>query len=131
MGKLFNDPWNPTAEEVRRWAFDVKAKQPCQDWDLALLSSGFENIYLDLATDESCPKRKFFLHILYLTVGDAVRSSFCSKPRPIVEDFVNLARDSQYPDLRRWRSRSLLLMVAPESFDYNLWCSGGYARETK
>lgn len=123
------DPWNPTAEEVREWAFDAGAPEPCQDWDLSLSWVGYESTYLSLAADHHCPKRTFFVHMLYFMVGDAVRNDFASTPRPIVEGFVARAGNSKHPDIVRWHDRSAALLADPKSFDYDLWCGGGYANE--
>ena len=69
---MVHDPWNPMPDEVREWAYDAEALAPCEDWDLALSWAQHERAYLELASDEACPKRRYFLAVLYLMVGDAV-----------------------------------------------------------
>ena len=40
------DPWNPSVEEVRAWAFQSNAIEPEQDWPLVLASCHYEDLYL-------------------------------------------------------------------------------------
>ncbi len=91
MSSGFADPWNPTLCEVRRWAFEQDAMFPEQDWDLALLWCGFASECLRLAADETCPNRDFFIHMLYLHVGDAIRSDFSSASRVEVDKLLSAA----------------------------------------
>lgn len=125
----FADPWNPQPEEIRAWAYDPNAEEPTQDFDLALSWSRHEKAYLDLASDPACPTRRYFLRVLYLIVGDAVRTGHRSVPEPVVRGFVERGGAYDHPDIRRWQERSRELMADPDRFDYQLWCAGGYARE--
>ena len=125
----FADPWNPTLDEVRRWAFDPDARWPDEDWDIALTWSGLEFECLTLAADAACPARDFFLHVLYLHVGDAVRGEFSPAWRARVEALLDAASDASDERIRLWRERSLRLIDEPESFDYDAWCDGGLASE--
>jgi hypothetical protein len=125
---MFADPWNPSSTEIRAWAYSDAPEEPCQDWDLALSWVGHERDYLELAADPACPTREFFLHILYLMIGDAVRSEFKLRPEQIVRGFIELAADSTSPEVRLWRERSLRLLKHPEEFSYDDWCGGGLVR---
>lgn len=125
----FHDPWNPTHDEVVAWAFDADALAPDQDFHLALSwARSLERTYVDLASDEKCPKRRFFLDVLYLMIGDAVRSQFRSVARPLVEGFIELGDGIEHPDIRLWQSRSRRLLKHPKEFSYEAWCGGGLAR---
>lgn len=128
--KLVHDPSNPAPDEVRAWAYDADAPEPCYDWDLMLCWVQHEPAYLELASDESCPKRRYFLAVLYLMVGDAVRTKFRSRPRPIVEGLIARGDAYSHPDIRLWQKRSSELLEVPERFDYEQWCGGGLARES-
>jgi hypothetical protein len=123
------DPLHPTPDEIREWAYDVDALEPCQDWDLVLSWVQHEPVFLELASDDSCPSRRYFLSLIYLMVGDAVRTSFRNRPRPLIEAFI--ARGDQYdhPDIKRWQVRSRELLKRPELFNYERWCAGGLARD--
>ena len=125
------DPWNPTPDEVRAWAYTPDALEPCEDWHLALVWSRPEKALLEIASDESCPARHYVLSVLYLIVGDAVRSDFRTTARPIVEGFIARGDGYNHADIRRCQVRSRELLANPDSFDYDLWCGGGYSRATE
>ena len=125
----FSDPWNPTWPEISDWAFDLEAGHPCQDWELALLWRGFEDLYLELAADESCPKSGFFLSLLYLIVGDQVRRLPDSQIAFNLKDFIAKADRFNCRALEVWQQRSRDLLRHPEKFDYDQWCAGGLAYE--
>ena len=123
-----NDPWNPSAEEVRDWAYNAEALEPCEDFDLALEWSRHERVLLECAADIHCPKKEYFLGVLYLIVGDAVRTEYRSLPRPILEGFIGRGNEYPHPTIQKWQHRTRELMKNPDSFSYDLWCAGGLAR---
>lgn len=124
----FADPWNPSSSEVRAWAYAHNAQEPCQDWDLALAWAGHERDYLEFSADTNCPSRLYFLHVVYLMVGDAVRNDYRTTPKAVVQGFVEQAANTRCKSLQRWRERSLRLLAHPSEFDYTAWCGGGYSR---
>lgn len=125
-----HNPWSPSPDEIRAWAYTPDATDPCQDWDLALLWSGHEKALLDCASDDACPNRLRMLSILYLIVGDAVRSAFRSRPRPIIEGLIDRGDHYPHPSIKLWQTRSRALLRNPSTFDYEAWCSGRLARTT-
>ena len=116
---------DPQLGELLEWAFDESAGEPVQDWDLLVAASPFTETCIQLAADPECPKSGFFLGILYLIVGDAVRTAYSAHSRQHVESLLRLA--GRYPVLRVWVERSRTLMERPESFDYEAWCAGKLA----
>ncbi len=61
------DPINPTAEELRTWAFSTEQYAPVeQDWDIIISDPKLAQVIFDLAADQQCPHRNFFLHCLYI-----------------------------------------------------------------
>ncbi|MDB5295286.1 MAG: hypothetical protein JWO31_1269 [Phycisphaerales bacterium] len=118
------NPWNPSPDEIRQWAYADGVVEPCQDGDLALSWSGHERALLECASDERCPNRSYFVGVLYLIIGDAVRTGFSSKPRPVVEGFVSRGDEYGHADIRRWQQRSRSLLRCPSKFEYEQWCSG-------
>ena len=122
-----SNPWNPTPQEIRSWAYDADAADPCQDWDLALSWLQDESVYLNLATDEACPKRRFFLSLLYLIVGDAVRTGFRTHRKQIVLGLIERGNEFSHPDIVAWQRRSRELIANPEKFEYGAWCGGQFA----
>ena len=123
------DPWNPTWSEIRQWAYDVDAEAPCQDWDLSLLWRGYEDLYLELAVSVDCPKKRFFLSILYLMVGDQVRSGTDHQAMFNLKAFIAKADAFDDKAIQAWQSRSIDLLNHPEKFDYEQWCAGGLASD--
>jgi hypothetical protein len=124
------DPWNPTEAEVRDWAYQPDAT--CEeDWHMALPGTGFEELYLDLGVDPACPNRGFFLEVLYLLVGDAVRSGYRVFPRERVEELLERGLATGHPDLQLWAERSRALRARPDTFDYDAWGGGGLARASR
>src|SRR5262245_12046388 len=91
------DPWNPSPDDVRTWAYEPGAAEPCQDWDLALYWKGHEKALLETASDDSCPNRRRMLEVLYFIVGQDFRDSFRSRPRPILEGFIRRAMSTLIP----------------------------------
>jgi len=122
------NPWSPSPDEIRAWAYTVDVQEPCQDWDLALLWSGHEKALLDCASDNACPNRIRMLGILYLVVGDAVRSNFCSRPKPVIDGFINRGDEYPHPSIKLWQGRSRALLRDPSTFEYGSWCAGGLSR---
>jgi hypothetical protein len=113
-------------QELLDWAFDASAGEPVQDWDLWVAASPFCETCVQLAADPECPKSGFFLAVLYLIVGDAVRTSYRAHTRQQVEALLRAA--GRFPVLKLWVERSGGLMERPETFDYEDWCGGKLAR---
>jgi hypothetical protein len=122
------DPWNPSPDEIRAWAYTPGAVEPCQDWDLALCWSLHEQALLETASDDACPGRRYMIAVLYLIVGDAVRNGFRSRPCTVIEGFLARADAFDHPEIRLWQRRSRELLANPAHLDYALWCGGGLAR---
>ena len=96
MDTSFADPWKLTPEEVRAWAYGGDL-MPDQDWELALTGTRLHRLCVELASDDDCPTRGFFLGILYMTVGQAVRSNFSTVPRVAIEELISAASHSDCP----------------------------------
>ncbi len=120
------DDCQPTAEELREWAFDPDAMAP-QDWDLVIACDPeYDELFLDLAADDACPKCGDFLSILYIAMGDTVRSSFGTRSRESTERLIAMGDRYAHPEIKKWQKRSRHLMDHPETFDYRRWCSKGF-----
>jgi hypothetical protein len=119
------DPANPTDAELRQWAFSDEL-WPMQDFDLMVADLQRLPLVLELA---SSPKRAFFVHCLYLAVGDAARTSFNTVSREGVESALDRAATIAPgdPAIGRWIEDSRELLASPKSFDYEEWCDGGLA----
>jgi hypothetical protein len=119
--------FDATEDDIRNWARDPDGLCE-QDWDIAFTGIGHEPLFIELAADESCPKRGFFLGCLYLLVGDAVRSQGHTTPYSHLEEMFARAEATAKPWLLGWVKQSRDLMANPQRFNYDLWCGGGLAR---
>jgi hypothetical protein len=124
------DPYNPTADELKSWAYLPDAEEPEQDWDLiALRDSPYRHLIMEFAADRLCPNRRYFLHVLYLTAGDLYRATI----RPEGERrrelllFAEQLRSTGSFWLQRLAERIDGLLSGGENFEYELWCAGKYA----
>jgi hypothetical protein len=117
---------NDLREKVRTWAYD-DSPAPSQDHDLMLISLGINDLLLELAADDTCPKQQDFLDCLYLLVGDAVMTKGAGTSFAEVETLLELAEKEVNPHIATWAKRSRHLLKHPQEFDYDLWCSGGLA----
>ena len=66
--------------------------------------------------------------MLYLMVGDPVRSNYRSVSKEAVLEFIQQGRYTSDQDVQLWRERALELLKNPETFNYHDWCGGGLAR---
>ena len=129
---FFADAVNPTDEEIERWAYIPDANYPpemSQDWDLCVTEPGRADLLERLASDPSCPNRKFFLSCLYLLVGDAVRSNGATWRLDEALDWLSRVRSAAPEDIALFLQRAMKVIVSPEEFDYKKWCWSGYAYE--
>jgi hypothetical protein len=127
---FFSDAVNPTDAEIVRWAGIEGAHYPpemSQDWDLCVTEPGRRDLLLRLASDASCPNRKFFLSCLYLLIGDAVRSNGHTWHLDEASAWLRVDRPSLPEDIALFLDRALQLVGGTEPFDYEKWCDGGYA----
>ncbi|WP_410982754.1 hypothetical protein [Bacillus cereus] len=121
------DPWNPTTQEIMEWAYTEHAVFPEQDWDLSVCTiTNAAEIILNIAIDTNCPNQVFFLHCLYLLVGDAIRTSGNTYNIESLQNILQSAANSTNTDILRWVERSQILLSKPETFCYDLWCDGGF-----
>jgi hypothetical protein len=117
---------NDLREKVRTWAYD-DSPALSQDHDLMLISLGVNDLLLELAADDTCPKQQDFLDCLYLLVGDAVMTKGVGTPFAEVEVLLELAEKETNLRIKTWLQLSRYLLKHPQEFDYDLWCSGALA----
>ena len=113
-------------DEIRAWAFADDRAEPHQDYELALANTREFDLFIELAADDSCPARDYFLRILYQIVGGAVMTKYWEESEETIA--MILEKTERYP-IRKFeilRQRSASLIEDPELFDYGDWCSGGF-----
>ena len=120
---------NPIAEDIRRWAFTPDAEEPVQDWDLLLATTDQQELFMELASNDACPNADYFLSVLYIIVGDALRTNYRTLSQGRIEALLKKA-EAKFPKrcIYLWVQRSKQLMAHPESFHYDEWCAGVLAR---
>jgi len=125
---VMRDPWNPQQAEIREWAYSEDQLEPDQDWDLVLANLDELDLYLEIAADDACPNWGYFLRVLYLVVGDAVRTEFQTESREDLEALLEATRAFAKRRFDLLRERAEDLIARPETFDYDNWCLGGFVR---
>lgn len=122
-------PYNPSAEDLSRWAYDASAQEPVQDWDLILSHCPYEPLYMQFASSSNCPKQEYFLAVLYLIVGDAFRTQYRTRSREDLERLLTEA-EQKFPGywIHLWTRRARALFPGQQEFRYADWCGGVLAR---
>jgi len=124
----FNNPYTPTYEEIIEWAYDIGSVEPEQDWDILVDWLVYPDLVLKLASDKNCPSQEYFLHILYVVVGQAVRGKFSNRSILEIEVLFDHAKTVDNPNIRTWLGRSRELIKHPDKFKYDDWFAGKLAR---
>ena len=125
----FADVVNPTADELRQWASNPDAVYPDeipQDWDLIVADWSRVVLIVELASDEACPNRDFFLAVLYLMAGDCVRTPGGEANIPDLRALLTRLEKTSSKPLALFRDRAAALFADPSKFEYDLWCNGGW-----
>lgn len=126
------NPLDPTPEDLRLWAYTVDASYPdemSQDWDLCVISFERAPLILELASDENCPNRGFFLSCLYTMAGDCVRTEAGRVDIPKLRSVLESVPAHADRRVRLWVQRTKQLLDDPESYDYDRWGWGDFARD--
>ncbi|WP_411347602.1 hypothetical protein [Paenibacillus sp. WLX2291] len=115
-----NHIWNPTPEDIRRWAYS-KEKIPDQDWELAV--NEFENIPMicGFVDDPDCKHIQFFLSCLYVFTGDIVSSGDVEQMSRLSDSLNKLESRAKSRQLKDWVIRSKELLLHPDKYDYDYW----------
>lgn len=117
---------NPSVEDVRAWAYSDK-DWLCDEWDLFLSWTLEIELFIELATDHHCPKKSFFLHMLYYMVGFAYSSSRRTDQYDRIQGYIEKSEGVKHGDIKLWRSRTNSLLNGREVYDYDNWRGGVYA----
>lgn len=126
---MFENAWNPTQEEIKKWAY-LNKPAPRQDWELAVAI--FENIPMicKFVDDARCKKTSFFLSALYVFTGDIIRSGDSEKFEKLSQLIKTIEETAKSKKLKLWIERSQHIIKHPEQCTYKYWGLGSsYAYE--
>jgi hypothetical protein len=130
----FANPVDPTAAELRAWAYhpdEASLQQMPPDWDLLVSGDRLIGTLFELAMDPACPARRFALHCLYIYAADGIRTNFRAHPKRKLRKFVEQAEDGGDDPLTTWAHNTRMLLARPELFQYHDWCEGGLVRQPR
>ncbi|WNO10497.1 hypothetical protein [Teredinibacter sp. KSP-S5-2] len=115
------NPNNPTEDELTEWAFSEK-EWPDQNWDLFLVWHGRFDWYIRLAEDYTCPKRQFFIDLLYYVVGYSFKKTEVDTDALLLR-LVKEAQNVKSKEVRIWRHKIKLLKSGDLVFIQEEWWS--------
>ena len=130
----FQNPVDPTATELRAWAYHPDAsvlRTMPPDWDLLVSGDRLIGTLFDLAMDPDCPARRFALHCLYIYAADGIRTNFRAHPKRRLRKFVEQAEERGDELINTWAHNVRMLLARPELFDYHEWCEGDLVRHPR
>jgi hypothetical protein len=129
----FANPVDPTADELRAWAYHPEAvplEAMPADWDLLLAGDTLVPTLFNLAMDRACPARRFALHCLYIYAADCVRPNATGQRKRRLKKFIERAEVGD-ESMSIWAHNCRVLTMHPELFDYEDWCEGGLVRHPR
>ncbi|MCB8976485.1 MAG: hypothetical protein H6657_03555 [Ardenticatenaceae bacterium] len=122
--KMFREVWNPTREEVLRWAYTPNVYTPTQDFELAVYTPELHDLILQCASDQACPHQDFFLSCLYVLVGDALRSKWKVFSETLIINLIMKGKQSPTLAVQMWAKRAEDLIAKPTLYNYDQWGLG-------
>lgn len=99
--------FDPTAEEIRQWAYDPDLLMYAQDEEAILSHRNNIPLFLELASDPNCPKRKLIIAIADDYVANARGGPY---DRELMTETILVAAASTQEDLKQW-SRDLQFLL--------------------
>lgn len=107
---LFNmrDPFNPTPEEIRTWAYDPNSIDPMQDWELIVMLSTSIDDLIRYSADSGCPQKIFFAYCLRLRAEHATRAEGPEAVKNMYEKIKNTpSAGVRFLDLKKFLEKLL------------------------
>ncbi|MCA9383710.1 hypothetical protein KC909_05045 [Candidatus Dojkabacteria bacterium] len=116
--ELFEDPYNPTENEIRTWAYG-EYYAPVQDFELFIVD--YPLLVLQLAGDSRSKAKEFCLRSLYVWVGDIVRGDQIVEFEKVMKQVLDLAGSSKSIELQKFAERASELIANPDIYTYEKW----------
>jgi hypothetical protein len=117
---------NPTVEDIRVWAYSEE-EWPHEEWDLFLSWTREIDLFIELATDHKCPKRHFFLHMLYYMVGTTYEEPSKSDKLDRIKSYSEKGKDINHGAIKVWRRNVEDLLANKTTYEYANWRGGAFA----
>jgi hypothetical protein len=117
---------NPTVEEVKAWAYSDE-NWPHDEWDLFLSWTREVDFFIELATDHKCPKKNFFLHMLYYIIGTTFSEPNKTDKLERIKSYAEKGAVVKHGDIKAWRSHIAELLSGAVNYSYDNWRGGVYA----
>jgi hypothetical protein len=113
---FFADVVNPTAAELRAWAY-AGADEPIEDFEMMLDATDVLPVVIECAADPLCPEQDFMLRSLYCTVGHLQ-----VEDRARVRAVAASARESSDAAVRTWAARATGVIDGTQEMNRPEWC---------
>ena len=117
---------NPTVEEVKAWAYS-DSEWPHSEWDLFLSWTREIDLFIELAMDHKCPKRNFFLHMLYYSVGKIYKNENNLDQLALIKSYADKSIGIKHGDIKAWRMNLVDLLKGHLEYNYEDWNCGKLA----
>lgn len=124
------NPYCPTEEELRDWAYSPDSVEPVQDWGLVLswqMDRGLLRRCVQFADDGHCPQAAFFLDVLFQWVDGVVRGNDFAERRGMYDEWLDVAKGLADPVVKRWRHHARMIFQGLQTFDRQNWWELGQA----
>lgn len=122
---IFRDPFNPTAEELRIWAYGDYC-EPVQDFDLFVIGDPY--LALSFAQDVDCPNKDYFYHALCIWVCDLLKATVkvgVENSTDYLPKWLSVAQDSRIEKITAMVEHAREVLRNPSTFDQSKWVEGG------
>jgi hypothetical protein len=118
------EPSNPTISEIEAWAWSYTDQNwPHSEWPLFLTWTREIELFIALAKNQKCPKKDFFLFLLYYIVGFTY--SYPKKDKKEVKrevkEIISNGRGIKQSDILKWVKHSEELLGGKLEYTYEDW----------
>ncbi len=117
---------NPTVEEIRSWAYSNE-DLPHDEWDLFLSWTREVDLFIELAIDHHCPKKSFFLHMLYYIIGTTFSEPSKTDKLERIRYYAERGAAIDHGAIKAWRLHISDLLSGREKYSYDNWRAGRHA----
>ncbi|MBF0411059.1 MAG: hypothetical protein HQM10_27220 [Candidatus Riflebacteria bacterium] len=117
---------NPSVSEIKGWAYSDE-EWPHAEWDLFLSWTKEIDLFIELAIDPQCPKRIFFLHMLYYLVGTTFNEPSKTDKLDRIKLYAQKGSGVVHADIQAWVANVQDLLKGRVKYNYDNWRAGAFA----